>query len=113
MKIKIAKNGIGEARWSDKEIADAAKISRPSITRWRNNDRQPAFASVRQVEDAMGLPFQVITDKHMTTNKLREAERRLLLQLSNIAKLIEKIGDAELLYSKQNTETNIDLSGSD
>jgi len=113
MKIKIRRDGIGEAHWSDKEISIESNVSRPSITRWRNNVRQPSYEKVKEIEDTTGLPFDALVGKSMTTDRLKEIERRLLLQVSNIQKIIDEIGDAELLYSKEKTETSKDLLEND
>ena len=41
-------DGIGYAVWSDQELSDAVKISRPSITRWRTGARSPIWLEPTQ-----------------------------------------------------------------
>lgn len=102
------------AVWSDQEIADAAGLSRPSITRWRTGARDPGWSNVKTIEEATGLPFEVFGDgRHVTAEELEEIKRTLYKQLEGVFEVINAIEAAETDARSRKRRSSTGSEGND
>lgn len=105
MKIKI-EDGIGYAIWSDVELSEAVKISRPSITRWRTSTRSPTWENVQHIENYTGLPFAFFVGRKKTRNDIDSLRLECLRRAKNLKKLSDDIKTVEEASKSDNTQTN-------
>lgn len=105
MKIKI-EDGIGYAIWSDAELSEAVKISRPSITRWRTSTRSPTWENVQHIENYTGLPFAFFVGRKKTRTDINNLRLECLKRAKNLKKLSDDIRIVEEANKSDNTQTS-------